>query len=950
MSIKPQSMKPQSGNLRTAKDGSSGSSDDGAGTFDPSASLFEQGDPVPSFSAAAASPSFSDPAASSGFSAAAASSGFQGPAVQAAVSHNAVSFGVSSAVSSVAPVAVPSAVAPLTISSTSGAIASGTTKPSAVPSWVSTLQTASIAADMTAADVGGTVTYAGLDTLLADLDAKLSSSKTTLTAAEMSDLKTIVANLNNGMTTSPYLTNIMNSLVNGSAENATWTGGGATSTALGNLAVGASSTQLSDLVGKWVLGTDLPSSKVSMDGVNFSVAYSASSKPLFAASGPSMSDVNQGYLGDCYLMSSLAEVADQNAGLISSMFTSNGNNTYGVKFYVNGVAEYVTVNNSLADGGTVFNSGADNWASLAEKAYAQIQTSASTANSWSTIGNGGAPEIALETITGASQISDFIANGASWYDVTYNASFATTGTSGGNATASVLDTLACDLAKGDDLVLSSETNATDSSGKITLVADHAMSVYGFDTVTGEFEIRNPWGTAAGQTWDTTFEVSLSTLLADGDVITADNIGAKVAAPVLTAQTATQTWKLGQAVNFTLASNTFTDPQAQKLTYRATLSSGAALPSWLSFNGTTGTFTGTVAIAAIGLSVQVTATDTSGFSTSETFSIATPAAAPVLSAQTATQTWKLGQAVNFALASNTFTDPQAEKLSYSATLSSGAALPSWLSFNGTTGTFTGTVANTAVGMSIKVTATDTSGLSTSETFSVTTAAAAPALSAQTATQTWKLGQAVNFTLATNTFTDAQAEKLSYSATLSSGAALPSWLSFNGTTGTFSGIVPNTAAGLSVKVTATDTSGLSVSETFAVATPAAAPMLSAQTATQSWKPGQAVNFSLAATTFTDPQNETLTYTASQASGAALPAWLKFNGATDTFSGTAPSTSTSLSLKVTATNSSGLSASDTFAAAIGQLTQAISFLSSGSGSVSSALTHHAFAPPPTLAHPAH
>ena len=84
--------------------------------------------------------------------------------------------------------------------------------------------------------------------------------------------------------------------------------------------------------------------------------------------------------------------------------------------------------------------------------------------------------------------------------------------------------------------------------------------------------------------------------------------------------------------------------------------------------------------------------------------------------------------------------------------------------------------------------------------LTPAPAAPAVTAQTATQTWKLGQAVNFTLASNTFTDPQAEKLSYSATLSSGAPLPSWLTFNASTGTFAGTVPNTAAGLSIKVTA------------------------------------------------------------------------------------------------------------------------------------------------------
>jgi hypothetical protein len=810
MSVKPQSFDA----------GTNSSADNGAGAFDPVVSQFGAGT-------------------------AAATGGLEGTAFQATVQ----SFGTFSAVSAAAPTSQGS-----TISSSAGTTATGTTKSAAVatPAWMNTLQTASIEADIKAADVNGTITYAGLETMLADLDSKLASGKTTLTSAELTDLKTITADLNNGVSTSGYLSGIMNSLVNGSTQNATYTGGNASAVALGNLAAGSSSTQLSDLIGKWVLGTDLPSSKVDVEGNNFTVTYSASTKPVFAASGPSMNDVNQGYLGDCYLLSSLAEVACENPNDISSMFTNNGNNTYGVKFYVNGVATYETVNTSLADGGNVFNSGADIWASLAEKAYTQLQTSATSANSFTTIGNGGAPEIALEAITGASKISDFEANGSSWFNVTYNSSFAVQGYSSGNSTAAVTATLEADLAKGDDLVLSSYTNAT-SGGKITLVADHAMSIYGFDTMTGEFEIRNPWGTAAGQTWDTTFEVSLSTLLAAGDVITADNMGTRNGAPVVLTPTQTQTWKLGQAISFALPANTFLDPQGSAMTYSAKLSNGAALPSWLSFNSTTGTFSGTVANSTAGLSINVTATDAAGLSTTETFSVLTPApAAPTVTAQTAPQTWKLGQAVNFALASNTFTDPQGEKLSYSATLSNGTALPSWLTFNATSDTFSGTV-------------------------------------------------------------------------------------------------PNTVAGLSIKVTATDLGGASSSETFSVLTPAAAPIVTAQTASQSWKTGSAVNFSLAAATFTDPQKETLTYTATQANGSALPAWLKFNGTTDTFSGTAPSTATTLSLKVTATDTSGLSVSETFAAAVAQLTQAISSLP-GNGSVSSALTQLVSAPQTTLTSPAH
>ncbi|MDR3375972.1 MAG: putative Ig domain-containing protein [Ancalomicrobiaceae bacterium] len=810
--------------------------------------------------------------------------------------------------------------------SSSSSSSTGTTAASSVssvvgsvPSWVSGLATASIAADMAAADVSGVVTYAGLTKIFTDLAATLSSTSSTLTTAEFNDLKTIVSNLNNGMSTSAYLTGIVSSLVNGSLLNATWTGGNSTSTSLGNLAAGASVTQLNELIGKWFLGTDLPKSTVSMDGSTFSVSYSACSLPLYNGSTPSMNDINQGYLGDCYFLASLAEVADQNPNAIQSMITSNGNNTYGVRFYINGSAQYVTVNNVLAGGGNEFNSGTALWASIAEKAYAQLEaagvftgnTSVNYGNSWSTIGNGGSPEYALEEITGSSSITDYYSYGGTNYAYVYNQNLGYKSYQSGLTTASILNTLVADLAAGDDVVLTSVTNATDSQGRTTLVSSHALSIYGYDSSTGMLQIRNPWGSEYGQSWDTTFEVSLSTLLSVGDTISVDAIGTggSSSSPTVTNRTATQTWKQGQSVSFTLASNTFTDPQGQTLTYSARLASGAALPSWLTFNASTRTFTGTVPSSASDLSIIVTATDTSGLSASETFSVSVPATAPTLSNQTATQTWKIGQAISFTLASNTFSDPQGQTFTYSARLSNGSALPSWLAFNSATGTFSGTVPKTANGLSITVTATDTSGLSASETFNVLTQGSAPIVSHQTAAQTWKLGQSVNLALASNTFSDPQGQTLTYTATLANGQPLPSWLTFNAANLTFTGTVPNTANGLSIRVTATDTGGLSVSETIAVSTPATAPTLTSQTAAQTWKMGQSVNFTLASNTFSDPQGEALTYRATLSTGAALPSWLSFDASTGTFTGVVANTANGLSIRVTATDTSGLSVSETF-----------------------------------------
>ena len=413
-----------------------------------------------------------------------------------------------------------------------------TTGATATPSWIASLSDPVIKADMIAASATGTVSEAGMAKLFTDLAAELTTNNTTLSAGQLSDLQTIVANLNVGETASSYVTYITDALIGGNAANADWTGGATSATTLGNLAVGATATQIGELAGKWLLGTDLPSSTVSMSGSStFSVSYSAVTNPLFGASGPSMNDINQGDLGDCYLLASLAEVALQEPSLIQSMITDNGNNTYGVRFFVNGTAEYVTVNASLADGGSIFNRATDIWASLIEKAYAQLQDSGvitgnsiNDGNSYSTIGNGGAPLYALEEITGASAMTEFYAGGSTWSEYVCNASISVQSTSSGLTTASVLATLVADLAQGNDVVLSSYTNATDSSGKTTLVASHAMSIYGYDSTTGELEIRNPWGTESGQSWDTNFEVSLSTLLAAGDSISVDNITSSTTPP------------------------------------------------------------------------------------------------------------------------------------------------------------------------------------------------------------------------------------------------------------------------------------------------------------------------------------------------------------------------------------------------------------------------------------
>ena len=200
-------------------------------------------------------------------------------------------------------------------------------------------------------------------------------------------------------------------------------------------------------------------------------------------------------------------------------------------------------------------------------------------------------------------------------------------------------------------------------------------------------------------------------------------------------------------------------------------------------------------------------------------------APTVANEIANQSATEDSAFNFTVPGDTFNDVDTEDtLSYTATLENGEALPTWLSFDAATGTFSGTPGNGDVGiLSVTLTATDSFGASISDTFNLAIADAnqapnnAPTVANEIADQSATQDSAFNFTVPANTFNDVDAgDILSYTATLDNGEALPTWLSFDAATGTFSGTPGDSDVGsLSVTLTATDSFGASISDTFNLA---------------------------------------------------------------------------------------------------------------------------------------
>ena len=75
------------------------------------------------------------------------------------------------------------------------------------------------------------------------------------------------------------------------------------------------------------------------------------------------------------------------------------------------------------------------------------------------------------------------------------------------------------------------------------------------------------------------------------------------------------------------------------------------------------------------------------------------------------------AFSYQVPANTFSDLDGDALAYSASLADGSSLPVWLSFDASTGTLSGTPANSDVG-SVSVTVTASDGLaSASSTFTL-----------------------------------------------------------------------------------------------------------------------------------------------------------------------------------------------------------------------------------------
>ena len=263
------------------------------------------------------------------------------------------------------------------------------------------------------------------------------------------------------------------------------------------------------------------------------------------------------------------------------------------------------------------------------------------------------------------------------------------------------------------LTLSAGLNAADTA-TITLVPSLTIAVVGcaatYDTA-AKLATAFAAQTAAGYT-----------LTASGDnvIVTSTEKGKAIAAispSITTLKTSDSSAPTGAAVTFTSSVN----------------QAGKSLPDWLTMNATTGILTGTPAVVNSGTySVAITATDPSNESVSDSYNLLLweipDNVAPKVESSLVDQMVNSAVSKPFTLATaDAFSDADGDTLTYSIAITSHTytaianlfdladGLPSWLTFNTSTGVLSGTPITNTGQITYQVTATDPDGLTVTDDF-------------------------------------------------------------------------------------------------------------------------------------------------------------------------------------------------------------------------------------------
>lgn len=183
--------------------------------------------------------------------------------------------------------------------------------------------------------------------------------------------------------------------------------------------------------------------------------------------------------------------------------------------------------------------------------------------------------------------------------------------------------------------------------------------------------------------------------------------------------------------------------------------------------------------------------------------------------------------------------------------------------------------------IQVTDTEGKTLIDSILINITDANDAPIVASPIPDQITRENEPFEFIFDQNSFTDQDAgDLLEYTISLTDESALPSWLTFNSSTRTFSGTPPEMDL-KSIKVTAEDVEGITASDDFMLVIEGYDEVTEEEILVDTTSSDDVVTVTIPETVFIDMGlGDDITYTASLADGSPLPSYIVFDPETLTF----------------------------------------------------------------------
>ncbi len=347
-----------------------------------------------------------------------------------------------------------------------------------------------------------------------------------------------------------------------------------------------------------------------------------------------------------------------------------------------------------------------------------------------------------------------------------------------------------------------------------------------------------------------------------------------------------------------ASQFFSDPDGDQLTFSATSSDNSVLTVSVSGSNVTAT-----AVAAGTADVTVTATDPDGLSASHTISVMVQAAnqSPVVTATIPAQTLTEGDTTTID-ASGYFSDPDGDALTFSAQSSDADAATA--AVDGSVVTIIAVAEGTAT---VTVTATDPQAASAMQEFTVTVEPGNRAPVAVDSIPPVTLDEGTQFTATIDQFfSDPDGDTLTYAAAVSDTTVVTASIS-----GSLITVITVAEGMATITITATDPEGLSATQdaSITVLRVNQAPTLTDTIPHQDLTVGDTVTLDVS-NNFTDPDGDTLAFTVETDDTAV--ATVSLDGSMVTVVGVGPG---SAFITVTASDPDGASATQTFGASVAQ-----------------------------------